>query len=69
MQTEARRYSDSIPGFCERYAINPATFYRRRAEMPRTIRIGVQNRILASDEAEWLQRKRDEADRAMSAAA
>jgi hypothetical protein len=62
-------FSSSIGEFCERYAIDKATFHRRRAEMPRTIRIGVQHRILASDEAEWLQRKRAEADREMSAVA
>ena len=63
------RHSDTVQGFCNRYGIDPSTFYRRRDLMPRTIMVGKANRILASDEAEWLQKRREEADRAMSAAA
>ncbi len=62
-------FSYSIGEFCERYGIDKATFYRRRAEMPRAIRIGVQPRILAEDESEWLKKKREEADRTVSATA
>lgn len=62
-------FSYSIAEFCERYGIDKATFHRRRSEMPATIRIGVQHRILAEDESAWLKKKREEAARAMSAAA
>ena len=62
-------FSYSIGEFCERYGIDKATFHRRRSEMPATIRIGVQHRILAEDEREWLNKKREEAARELSAAA
>lgn len=50
--------SSSITEFCCRHSISRATFYRHRDEMPRTITIGGQVRILDRDENEWVERKR-----------
>jgi predicted DNA-binding transcriptional regulator AlpA len=52
--------SVSIADFCERHHISGATFYRNRMDMPRTIRIGGQVRILAIDEDAWVKRKQEE---------
>ena len=57
-----RPSSDSIKEFCARYGISEATFYRRRADMPRVIKIGAQYRITDADEQEWLKRKQQAAD-------
>lgn len=57
MSPEKSAYS--IQEFCNRVEISVPTFYRNRAEMPKTITIGKQVRILAEDLAEWTQAKRE----------
>jgi len=52
----------TVQDFCKRYHIHFTTFYRRRTDLPRTIKVGGQLRITASDEAAWLARKQAEAD-------
>ena len=52
-----RPSSSSVKDFCARYGISEATFYRRRADMPRCIKIGGQLRIVDPDEQVWLERK------------
>lgn len=49
--------SSSVKEFCARWAIHETTYYRRRADMPRTIKVGGQLRITEADETEWLKRK------------
>lgn len=61
MKTPSRPTSSSVADFCERHGISEPTFYRRRADMPRQIKIGGQLRILDVDEAAWIERKQEEA--------
>jgi predicted DNA-binding transcriptional regulator AlpA len=56
-----RPTSDSVERFCERHGISEATFYRRRSDMPRAIKIGGQLRIIDVDEQTWIERKQAEA--------
>ena len=56
-----RPTSDSVEQFCERHGISEATFYRRRADMPRAIKIGGQLRIIDADEQQWIERKQEQA--------
>jgi hypothetical protein len=60
-QNQARPTSSSVEDFCARHAISEATFYRRRAEMPRAIKVGGQLRIVDADEQAWIEVKQDEA--------
>ncbi|MCU0833704.1 MAG: helix-turn-helix domain-containing protein [Chromatiaceae bacterium] len=53
--------SCSVKEFCARWGIHETTYYRRRADMPRTIKVGGQLRITESDEQEWLRRKQEAA--------
>jgi predicted DNA-binding transcriptional regulator AlpA len=56
-----RPTSDSVEQFCQRHGISEATFYRRRSDMPRAIKIGGQLRIVDTDEQQWIERKQTEA--------
>jgi predicted DNA-binding transcriptional regulator AlpA len=56
-----RPTSDSPEQFCQRHGISLATFYRRRPDMPRAIKIGGQLRILDADEVAWIEEKQAEA--------
>ncbi|MFE8034645.1 hypothetical protein [Thiohalocapsa marina] len=60
--------SSSILDFCDRYHIDKSTFYRRLEDMPRTIRVGGQQRILGADEKAWIERLQAEADARRTAA-
>lgn len=55
-----RPTSSSVEDFCNRHGISEATYYRRRAEMPRTIKVGGQLRIIDADEAAWIEAKQAE---------
>jgi predicted DNA-binding transcriptional regulator AlpA len=57
MPNRPRPSSSSIKEFCDRHGIDESTFYRRRADMPRTIKVGGQWRILDADESVWIERK------------
>ena len=57
-----RPSSSSVKDFCARYGISGATYYRRREDMPRTIKVGGQLRITDADERTWLERKQAAAD-------
>lgn len=50
-QTNAK----TINEFCESIRISRATFYRHIENMPYTVRIGCQRRILEKDEKAWLE--------------
>lgn len=56
-----RPTSSSVADFCERHGISEPTFYRRRLDMPRSIKIGGQLRIVDADEQAWIERKQMEA--------
>jgi len=61
MKANSRPTSSSVEDFCQRHGISLATYHRRRAVMPRTIRVGGQLRILDADEAAWIERLQAEA--------
>ncbi len=52
LRTEAK----SIKEFCSSVGISRATFYRHIDNMPRTVQIGRQRRILEVDEKNWLEK-------------
>jgi len=47
----------SISDFCKSIGISVATFYRNISDMPRTIRVGRQRRILIQDKEQWIHHK------------
>lgn len=55
MPEEGRPTASSVKSFCARYAISQNSFYRNRASMPATIRIGSQLRITHEAEQQWLE--------------
>jgi hypothetical protein len=57
-----RPSSSAVREFCERHEISESTFYRRRADMPRAIRVGGQLRIVDTDEQAWVERKQAAAE-------
>lgn len=59
-----RPSSSSIRDFCARHNIDESTFYRHPQDMPRTIKIGGQKRILDEDEQAWKAKKQESAGRA-----
>jgi hypothetical protein len=48
----------SVKAFCDAYGISVASFYRNIDEMPRSILVGKQRRILWEDEYQWLASQR-----------
>lgn len=50
----------TVAAFCDKYHINPATYYRnvKQGKAPPSIKIGGSTRILAEDERAWLEDQR-----------
>ena len=51
----------TVAGFCEKYQINRATYYRnvKLGRMPPAIKVGGSTRILAEDEQTWVAKQRN----------